>query len=106
MNKSRHSGAPKFERLPLSKLRQGRQGKHHDLMNRIAEEMESLPDGEAMGIPFADLDIPLANLRSAVTRAMGVRDVKVGTFFDGKSLYVWKKTARTARYERKSRIDT
>ena len=93
----------KLERLPLSELRQGRHGKHHDLVGRIAAEIEALPDGEALKIPLDSMDISLANLRSAVSRAMTSRGVKTGTFSDGKSLFVWRKTAGTARYERKRR---
>lgn len=92
---------PEFQRLPLSELRQGRHGKHHDLAGRIAGEIEALSDGEALKIPLDGMDISLANLRSAVTRAMTSRGVKIGTFSDGESLFVWRKTAGTARYERK-----
>ena len=92
---------PEFERLPLSELRQGRHGKHHDLVGRIAGEIEALADGEALRIPVESMDISLANLRSAVSRAMTSRGVKIGTFSDGESLFVWRKTAGTARYERK-----
>jgi len=92
-----------FERLPLAELRQGRHGKHHDLMNKIASEIGSLADGEAMRIPLDDVDVPLPNLRAAVTRAMATRGVRIATFCDGKSLFLWKKTAGTAQYERKPR---
>ena len=104
MSNGRASGRqPEFERLPLSELRQGRHGKHHDLMNKIAGEMGALQEGEAIRIPLDDLDVPLANLRSAVTRTMSTRGIRIATFCDGKSLFLWKKTAGTARYERKSR---
>ena len=93
----------KFDRLQLSELRQERHGKHHDLTADIAAQIESLADGEAMKIPLEDVDVSLPNLRSAVGRAMQVRGIKIGTFSDGKNLFVWKKTAATARYERKSR---
>ena len=104
MKKTRRSRKqPEFERLPLSELRQGRRGKHHDLVKRIAGEMESLDEGEAMKIPLEDAGVTLSNLRSAVTRAMLARGVRIATFCDGKSLFLWKKTAGTARYERKRR---
>jgi hypothetical protein len=104
MNTPRRSGnvdQPQFERLPLSELRQGRHGKHHDLASRVAREIEALADGEALKIPVDSMDVSLANLRSAVSRAMTSRGVKIGTFSDGESLFVWRKTAGTARYERK-----
>ena len=65
--------------------------------------MESLPEGEAIRIPLHETDVSLANLRAAVTRAMLTRGTRISTFCDGKNLFVWKKTAATARYERKSR---
>jgi hypothetical protein len=92
-----------FQRIPLSQIRQGRHGKHHDLVARIAQEMEALTDGEALRIPLGGMDISLANLRSAVARAMTSRGVKIGTFSDGDSLFVWRKTASTTRYERKQK---
>lgn len=105
MNTPRRSSGnadqPKFRRLLLSELRQGRRGKHHDLVGRIAGEIEALADGEALSIPLDGMGISLANLRSAVTRAMTSRGVKIGTFSDGERIFVWRKTAGTARYERK-----
>jgi hypothetical protein len=92
-----------FERVPLSELRQGRQGKHHDLTTDIAAQIDRLPDGEAMKIPLEDVHVSLPNLRSAIGRTMLARDIKVGTFSDGKNLFIWKKTAGTAPYERKPR---
>ena len=46
---------------------------------------------------------PLPNLRSAVSRAMRARRIRIGTFSDGDNLFVWKKTVDTARYERRPR---
>jgi hypothetical protein len=65
--------------------------------------METLTDGEALRIPLDGMDISLANLRSAVTRAMTSRGARIGTFCDGDNLFVWRKTTGTARYERKPR---
>jgi hypothetical protein len=90
-----------LQRVPLSELRQGRHGKHHDLVAKLAGEIQTLPDGEALRIPLGGMDISLANVRSAISRAMTSRGVKIGTFSDGESLFVWRKTAGTARYERK-----
>jgi hypothetical protein len=104
MNNTRHARSrDEFERVPLSELRQGRQGKHHDLTTDIASQIDSLADGEAMRIPLKDVDVSLPNLRSAIGRAMAARGIKIGTFSDDKNLFVWKKTAGTTRYERKPR---
>lgn len=104
MTNTRHARPRgEFERVPLSELRQGRHGKHHDLTTNIASQIATLPDGEAMRIPAEDVGVSLPNLRSAIDRAMAARDIKIGTFSDGKNLFVWKKTAGTAQYERKPR---
>ena len=104
MNSARHTQSrSEFERVPLSKLRQGRHGKHHDLTSDIADQIVQLPDGEAMRIPLQDVDVTLPNLRSAISRAMQGRGIEIGTFSDGDNLFIWKKTAGTARYERKPR---
>jgi hypothetical protein len=92
-----------FERVPLSELRQGRHGKHHDLMSDIAAQIARLSDGEAMRIPLEDVDVSLPNLRSAVSRAMQARGIQIGTYSDSDNLFIWKKTAGTARYERRPR---
>ena len=93
--------ASAFERVPLAQLQQGRRGKHHDLVGSIAAEITRLADGEAIKIPVGAMDVSLANLRAALNRAMKTRGVRIASFSDGESLFVWKKTARTARYERR-----
>ena len=104
MNNTRHTRSRnQFERVPLSELRQGRHGKHHDLTVDIAAQIARLSDGEAMRIPIEDVDVTLPNLRSAISRAMLARGIRIGTFSDGDNLFIWKKTAGTARYERKPR---
>ena len=104
MNNTRHTRSrDEFERVPLSALRQGRHGKHHDLTSDIAAQIARLRDGEAIRIPLENVDLSLPNLRSAVSRAMQARGIRIGTFSDGDNLFVWKKTPGTARYERKPR---
>ena len=104
MNNTRHARSRnEFERIPWSEIRQGRHGKHHDLTSDIAAQIAGLSDGEAMRIPLEDVDVSLPNLRSAVSRAMQARGIQIGTFSDGDNLFIWNKTAGTARYERKPR---
>ena len=104
MNSRRHAQSRnEFERVPLSELHQTRHGKHHDLTADIAAQIARLSDGEAMRIPLEEVDVTLPNLRSAVSRAMQARGIQIGTFSDGDNLFIWKKTAGTARYERKPR---
>ena len=91
-----------YETVPLEQLRQGRRGKHHKLVDVIIAALAKLPDNEAMKIPLETVQgVSLANLRSAVTRATKSRGVKIATFSDGESLFLWKRTAHSGRYERK-----
>ena len=89
-----------FKRVGLAELRQGRRGKHHDTVVPIVEEIAALPDGEAIEIPLSAVDLPLANLRSAVVKAAASRGLKVATYSDKTTLYVWRKTAASQAYER------
>jgi len=92
----------KFQKVPLAELRQGRRGKHRDLIDVLRKELATLADGEAMKIPLDSVNgLSLANLRSAIVRAMKSHGVKIATFSDGDSLFAWRKTPGTSRYERK-----
>ena len=92
-----------FNRIRLADLRQGRQGKHHDIVVPIVEEIATVPDGEALEIPLNAVDIPLANLRSALVKAAASRGLNVATYSDENTLYVWRKTAASHAYERTPR---
>jgi len=90
-----------FERVTLSALRQGRRGKHAELMTRILEELASLPDGEALKVPLSEVkEISVAKLRSAVARATFSRGLKIATYSDDANFYLWKRTRKTSPYER------
>ena len=91
----------KFERISLDVLRQGRRGKHNDLMTRLLSELSDLPDGEAIKVPRSETKgVSIANLRAALARATSSRGVKIATYSDAESFYLWKRTKKTARYER------
>jgi hypothetical protein len=93
-----------YERIPLSKLKQNRRGKHHNLVDAIVAELDALGDAEAMRIPLSSIEgVSLANLRSAVSRATKSLGLKIATFSDGHSLFVWKRSRGTSRYERKTK---
>jgi hypothetical protein len=94
----------KFGRIALDELRQGRRGKHNELMTKILDELASLPEGEAIAIPFSDIkEISVPELRAAVARATSSRDLKIATYSNMTHFYVWKRTKKTARYERNVR---
>jgi hypothetical protein len=82
-----------YDRVVLANLKRNRRGKHHDLIQGIFEDLESLPTGSAIKIPLAEADgITLANLRSAVHRASASRDLAIETLSDDENFYIWKRT--------------
>lgn len=84
----------KYRRVDLSSLRKGRRGKHHDLVEGILGELESVKSGSALEIPLAEVNgIGLANLRSAVHRASTSAGLDIETLADEKNFYVWKAAA-------------
>jgi|SRR5579862_9157141 len=85
--------ALKYRRVQISGLKRNRRGKHHDLMEGICRELDMLPPGAALEIPLASTgEIELANLRSAVHRAAGSREVGIETLADSDNFYVWKRS--------------
>ena len=80
-----------YDRVVLANLRRNRRGKHHDLIQSIFQDLESLPVGSAIKLPLAKLDgITLANLRSAVHRASMSRGLGIETLSDEDNFYIWK----------------
>lgn len=100
MKKANQISAHDFKRIRLSDLRQGRRGKHHDVVTPIVEEIAALRDGDAITIPLGAISIPLANLRAALMKATSSRGLKISTYSDDAALYVWRKTAGSRPYER------
>jgi hypothetical protein len=80
-----------YDRVVLANLRRSRHGKHHDLLQGVFEDLQTLPGGSAIKIPLAELDgITLANLRSAVHRASASRSLAIETLSDEDNFYIWK----------------
>jgi hypothetical protein len=90
----RKTGArPHYEQVPTHSVKGHRKGKHHDLIQRVLEDLTSLPAGSAIKIPLKSTDgVSLENLRSAVHRA--TKKMDVGTSSDGENLYIWKGAAK------------
>jgi hypothetical protein len=81
-----------YDRVALANLKRNRRGKHHELIEGIFQDLESLPAGSAIKIPFAETDgITLANLRSAVHRASTSKDLGIETLSDEENFYIWKR---------------
>jgi hypothetical protein len=84
----------KYRQIQISSLDRGRRGKHHDLVQGIVKQLESIEAGSALEIPLDDVNgIGLANLRSAVHRGAISAGLAIETLADGKNFYVWKTTA-------------
>lgn len=80
-----------YEEVPLSELRRGRRGKHHDIVTSILKRLETVSLRSAVKIPLSSgKGVSLANLRAAVTRAATARGLQVETYSDDENLYVWK----------------
>jgi hypothetical protein len=80
-----------YDRVVLANLRRSRRGKHHDLLQGVFEDLQTLPTGSAIKIPLSELDgITLANLRSAVHRASTSRGLGIETLSDEDNFYIWK----------------
>ncbi len=89
----------KYRRVEVTALDKGRRGKHHehhDLVEGILDELRMSAPGSALEIPLADVGgIGLANLRSAVHRAVTSAGITIETLADEKNFYVWKKNVST-----------
>jgi hypothetical protein len=82
-----------YDRVVLANLRRNRRGKHHELIEGVFQDLETLPGGSAIKIPLANVDgITLANLRSAVHRASTSRGLGIETLSDQDNFYIWKST--------------
>jgi hypothetical protein len=84
---------PNFESVSQTDLPSGRKGKHHAMLLRVLDDLETLVDGRAIKIPLDDFPGSVADLRSAINRATAKRNVEVATSSDEHFLYVWKPTA-------------
>ena len=45
-----------YDRVVLANLRRSRRGKHHDLLQGVFEDLQTLPTGSAIKIPLSELD--------------------------------------------------
>ena len=81
----------KYRQVELSALRKGRRGKHHDLVERILQELDTVPPDSALEIPLAGVAIGLTNVRSAVHRGATAKGLEIETIADEKNFYVFKK---------------
>jgi hypothetical protein len=90
-NTKNQKPALNYDRVALANVRRNRRGKHHDLIQGIFQDLETLPVGSAIKLPLSQLDgITLANLRSAVHRASIAKALGIETLSDEENFYIWK----------------
>ena len=90
-NTNNQKPALNYDRVDLANVRRNRRGKHHDLIQGIFQDLETLPVGSAIKLPLSQLDrITLANLRSAVHRASITKGLGIETLSDEENFYIWK----------------
>jgi hypothetical protein len=83
-----------YETVRVADLRVGRRGKHHELLMGILTNLKKLPAGSALVVPLDSIgEVPLANLRSAVSRAAKTRQLSLETYSDEKNFYLWRKAS-------------
>ena len=88
---SKRSRYPNYGRVLIEDLKKSRKGKHHDLMNRIMEDLRKSEVAFAVQIPLSETgDVSILNLRSAIGRAAAKEKLKIMTSSDDEYFYVWK----------------
>lgn len=82
---------PNYGRVPVSTLKKSRKGKHHELLDRIMEDLNKSTSGYAVRIPLSGIKgLSVLNLRSAIVRTANKDGIKVSTSSDDQNFYVWK----------------
>lgn len=79
-----------FVSMLQSDVPQGRNGKHHGIVEKIMSDLEQLEPGRALKIELAKLPDSKENVRSALNRETRARGIGVATASDQHFLYVWK----------------
>lgn len=79
-----------FKSIKQVDVPKGRDGKHKLIVTQLLSDIEQLPAGRALRIPFSDLPDTKENIRSALNRATRQRDLEVSTSSDDEYLYIWK----------------
>ena len=80
-----------FDTIPIDEVPRGRKGKHHGFVFEIVGDLERLPAGSALRVPFSDFKgIRLANIRAALNRVTKSRNIDVNTSTDADALYIWR----------------
>ncbi len=78
-----------FKTMAQADVPQGRNGKHKQIVTQILSDLDQLPMGAALRVPFKDLAESKAKVRSALNRATRKAGRNVATASDDNFLYVW-----------------
>jgi DNA helicase TIP49 (TBP-interacting protein) len=84
--------AMNFSTVKQVDVPQGRNGKHKQIVTKILADLDQLPEGAALKVPFAELTESKANVRSALNRAIHKSSRNIATASDADFLYVWNET--------------
>lgn len=85
---------PNFKTMQEVDVPHSRNGKHKKITTMILDDLDHLPEGEAIKVPLASLDDSKENVRSALNRATRKGERNVSTATDGEFLYVWNTRAK------------
>jgi hypothetical protein len=80
----------KYETVLQSEVPKGRDGKHKEIVNQLLGDIARLTPGAALKIPLSQLPDTKQNIRSALSRAAGLKEINLATSSDNEFLYVWK----------------
>ena len=80
-----------FKTISQDDLPVGRNGKHHEVVMQLLDDLERLEDGRAIRIPLTELPDSKENVRSALNRATRKRNLPVATSSDAEFFYVWRR---------------
>ena len=67
-----------------------RNGKHHQLIRQVLDDLSRLGPDRALKIPLEEVSGSKEHIRSALNRATHKAGIEVATSSDGEFLYVWR----------------
>jgi hypothetical protein len=90
IGKSNSSDAMSFGSIEQQDVPKGRDGKHKQIVLRLLNDIDQLPEGRALKIPLKALPDSKENVRSALNRATRQQEIEIATSSDADYLYIWK----------------
>ena len=78
-----------YKTMLTSDVPHSRNGKHKKVVTMILDDLDQLPEGDAIKVPLASLDESKEKVRSALNRATRKATRTVATATDDQFLYIW-----------------